>query len=213
MTKEVPFGEVFERLESNNIVSTRSDLAKLLGIGRAAISYIAQKRGTVPPEWERRFEDAGYCWRWVTTGEGPIYNNVSIMAQGKLVVAKRIISGPDGKPTISDRDVEMPMHTQYLQTVGITQVEDIAYFVVQGDSMTPTLNHGDICLVDKSVRGVDAGQYFLVHFSNGIMGIRKIVVIGDQIQVRCDNSDYPPTPYDMQTVTVLGRVVLAMKKM
>ena len=211
--KEVPFDEMFDRLVKNKIVNTRTDLAKLLCIGRAAVSYIAQKRGTTPPEWERRFEDAGYSWRWVATGEGPIYNNVSIMAQGKLVVAKRIMSGPDGKPIVSERDVDMPMHTQYLRSIGFMSDDDPVYFVVQGDSMAPTFVQGDICMIDRGVRNIDASQYFLVRYSNGIMGVRKIVILGDRIEVRCDNPDYPPTPYDQQNIEIIGRVAVVIKKM
>lgn len=211
--KEVAFEEVFDRLERNKIINTKTDLAKLLGLSRAAVTYISQKRGSTPPEWERRFEDAGYSWKWVATGEGPMYNNVSIMAQGKLVVAKRLLTDVNGEVVESARDIEMPMHTQYLRTLGVSSDDDISYFVTQGDSMAPTMDTGDICMVDRSVKNIDGSQYFLLHFANSnILGVRKIAILGETVEIRCDNKDYPPTSYDPQTMTVVGRVVAIIKK-
>jgi hypothetical protein len=211
--REVPFEIVFKRLVDNKIVSSRSDLARLLGFGRAAVTYIASKRGTTPPEWERRFEDAGFCWRWVATGEGPIYNPHSIMTQGKMAVATRIIGLKDGEAVISDRDIDLPLHTNYLRMIGVEPSQRVAYFVIQGDAMAPTLAQGDICLVNLDSTAVDTGQYFLLQFANGIIGVRKMMILGADIMVAHDNPQYPAVPFVGESTVVIGRVLAALKKL
>lgn len=210
--REVPFEQVYNRLVTNKIISSRADLGRLLGIGRAAISYIAQKRVTTPPEWERRFEDAGFCWRWVATGEGPVYNPHSIMTQGKMAIATRIAGYEDGRIVFSERDIDLPLHTNYLRIIGVEADSDIGYFVQQGDSMAPTLNQGDSCIVNLSIKAIDTGLYFLLQFSNGIIGVRKIMIMGADIMVTHDNEKYPAMHFDAENTVVLGRVVSVFKK-
>ena len=205
------FEDVYKRLVDSKIVGSRTELANLLGLGRAAVTHIANKRIIVPDEWERRFEDAGYSWRWVATGEGPIFNAHAISAQGKLCVAKRIVA--DGKGfKLSERDVEIPFHTDYLHMIGISGCDAVNYFTVQGDAMMPTLAQGDICIVDTSVDTVDIGLYYLVQFANGILGVRKVVPSGADLLVTSDNESYEPVVYDEGRISVVGRVAGFLKK-
>lgn len=208
---EVKFDDVFKRLVDNKIVTNRTRLGELLGITRAAVTYIATKRITVPDEWERRFEDAGYSWRWVTTGEGPMFNAYAIMAQGRLCVAKRIVA--DGKGwKLSERDVEIPFHTNYLHMIGISGCDSVNYFTVQGDAMMPTLAQGDICIVDTSVNILDTGSYYLFQFNNGILGVRKVALSGGELLVISDNDTYEPVIYDAEKMNVIGRIAGFLKK-
>ena len=205
------FEDVYKRLVDSKIVGSRTELANLLGLGRAVVTYIANKRIIVPDEWERRFEDAGYSWRWVTTGDGPMFNAHAISAQGKLCVAKRIVA--DGKGfKLSERDVEIPFHTDYLHMIGISGCDAVNYFTVQGDAMMPTLAQGDICIVDTSVDTVDIGLYYLVQFANGILGVRKVVPSGADLLVTSDNESYEPVVYDEEKISVVGRVAGFLKK-
>lgn len=208
---EVKFDDVYKRLTDNKIVGSRTELANLLGLGRAAVTYIANKRVIVPDEWERRFEDAGYAWKWVTTGEGPMFNAHAIMAQGKLCVAKRIVASDSGWK-LSERDIEIPFHTNYLHMIGISGCDAVNYFTVQGDAMMPTLAQGDICVVDTSARVVDTGLYYLIQFANGILGVRKTVLTGNEILVTSDNETYEPVAYDKEKMNIIGRVAGFLKK-
>ncbi len=210
---EVDYSVVFERLLNAKIISTQTDLGKILGVGRAAVSYVAQKRIKTPPEWVRRFEDAGYCWRWVATGEGPMYNPNSIAAQGRLVVAKRIVDFVDGAPIFSDKDMELPLHTNYLKMVGSGDEDTISYFVIQGDGMEPTMRQGDIVLIDASKKIMDTGQYFLFCLGERALGVRKVIIGGQGIELLYDNKQYPSVKFDGNMTSVIGRVVGMMKKM
>lgn len=210
---EADFEIVFNRLRDAKIIMSQTDLGKILGVGRAAVSYVAQKRGKTPPEWVRRFEDAGYCWRWVATGEGPMYNPNSISAQGRLVVANRIQDFADGKAVFSERDMELPLHTNYLNVIGASDTGSVHYFVIQGDSMEPAMKQGDICLVDTSKTTMDTGQYFLFSFGGHALGVRKVIINGNGIELLYDNKEYPTAKFDKGMTSVIGRVVGILKKM
>jgi hypothetical protein len=210
---EINFDTIFDRLKKKNIISSQTELGKILGVGRAAISYVAQKRGKTPPEWVRRFEDAGYCWRWVATGEGPMYNPNYVASQGRLVVANRIIDVKDGELVFSSRDIELPLHISYLSSIGVKFSNTVSYFVVQGDSMDPSLKQGDICLIDKSQKKVDTGQYFLFSFVSGQLGVRKVFINGISVELLFENKSYPNAKFDDSNTQVIGRVVSVFKKM
>ena len=66
---DVPFEDLYRRLFDAGAVNSQTELAKLLKLGRAAISYVS-KKGTVPREWRIRLERAGISWQWAAYGHG-----------------------------------------------------------------------------------------------------------------------------------------------
>ena len=211
----IAYQTIFDRLVQNKIVSTQSELARMLGLGRAGVSWVASKRGTVPDEWERRFEDAGYSWRWVSTGEGPMFNAHQILAQGKLEVVRRITGYKHGAIISGNTaDIEIPLHTNYLSMIGIDkrEVHSVYYYVASGDAMSPLIGDGDICFIDTGNTNPVTSKLYLVAIGEGILEVRRLLLIGADLVLNHINPIYPNVPFNADTMTVTGRVAAVMTK-
>ena len=80
---------------------------------------------------------------------------------------------------------------------------------VQGDSMMPTLNDGDIILVDMNQRNPVPPGVFVLHDSMGLVAKRlEHVPMSDPPHVRIISDNQKYTPYDclLDEVNIVGRV-------
>jgi len=80
---------------------------------------------------------------------------------------------------------------------------------VQGDSMTPTLNDGDVILVDMNQRNPIPPGVFVLHDGMGLVAKRlEHVPMSDPPRVRIisDNHQYSPYECTADEVNIIGRV-------
>ncbi|WP_412507298.1 XRE family transcriptional regulator [Roseovarius sp. SYSU LYC5161] len=80
---------------------------------------------------------------------------------------------------------------------------------VQGDSMTPTLNEGDVVLVDMNRRSPIPSGVFVLHDGMGLVAKRlEHVPMSDPPRVRIisDNHQYSPYECTAEEVNIIGRV-------
>jgi phage repressor protein C with HTH and peptisase S24 domain len=80
---------------------------------------------------------------------------------------------------------------------------------VQGDSMTPTLNDGDVVLVDMNQRNPIPPGVFVLHDGMGLVAKRlEHVPMSDPPRVRIisDNDRYTPYDCTADEVNIIGRV-------
>ena len=80
---------------------------------------------------------------------------------------------------------------------------------VQGDSMTPTLNDGDVILVDMNQRNPIPPGVFVLHDGMGLVAKRlEHVPVSDPPRVRIisDNHQYSPYECTADEVNIIGRV-------
>lgn len=80
---------------------------------------------------------------------------------------------------------------------------------VQGDSMTPTLNEGDVVLVDMNQRTPIPPGVFVLHDGMGLVAKRlEHVPVSDPPRVRIisDNHQYSPYECTAEEVNIVGRV-------
>lgn len=80
---------------------------------------------------------------------------------------------------------------------------------VQGDSMTPTLNDGDVILVDMNQRNPIPPGVFVLHDGMGLVAKRlEHVPMSDPPRVRIisDNGRYTPYECTADEVNIIGRV-------
>lgn len=86
---------------------------------------------------------------------------------------------------------------------------------VQGDSMEPTLMHGDITLIDLEIRSFSGDGLYVISIKDE-RTIRRLQKRLDQISVLSDNRKYEPLHMDIekfeQTVKIEGKVILIGKK-
>jgi phage repressor protein C with HTH and peptisase S24 domain len=80
---------------------------------------------------------------------------------------------------------------------------------VQGDSMMPTLNEGDVILVDMNQRDPTPSGIFVLHDGMGLVAKRlERVPMSDPPRVRIisDNPRYLPYDCTADEVSIIGRV-------
>ena len=79
---------------------------------------------------------------------------------------------------------------------------------VSGDSMRPTLQNGDLILVDTSETQVTDGKIFLLTFKEELL-VKRVFHTSDGILLRSDNRDFPERevlPPDRDQFKIHGRV-------
>jgi phage repressor protein C with HTH and peptisase S24 domain len=79
--------------------------------------------------------------------------------------------------------------------------------VVEGDAMAPTIERGDLIVVDIERDGYDGDAIYLVGRAPAAV-LRRIQRLGDgTLRLSCDNPRYEPEPAAPGETMILGRVV------
>ncbi|UBU75595.1 helix-turn-helix domain-containing protein [Pasteurella multocida] len=87
--------------------------------------------------------------------------------------------------------------------------KDCAMFLVNGDSMYPTLKDGEEIIVDRSKRELDEGKIFVINHQ-GAMWVKKVRFNFNGIDLISDNSIYNPinlTTEEANSLLIIGQVV------
>ncbi|HDR1420569.1 TPA: helix-turn-helix transcriptional regulator [Pasteurella multocida] len=87
--------------------------------------------------------------------------------------------------------------------------KDCAMFLVNGDSMYPTLKDGEEIIVDRSKRELDEGKIFVINHQ-GAMWVKKVRFNFNGIDLISDNSTYNPislTTEEANSLLIIGQVV------
>lgn len=92
--------------------------------------------------------------------------------------------------------------------------DKLAFVSVNGDSMEPTLKHGDQVLVDMSKAHIDGRSVYLIKTDQGLMVKRLASKQPSEIQIHSDNPDYDTVTLtlssddqDASAFAILGKVV------
>lgn len=91
----------------------------------------------------------------------------------------------------------------------------LAFIRVQGDSMAPTLDHGDDILVDESDRVDRLRDGIYVLRRDETLMVKRIAVspMGRDVTIKSDNPAYPEWPgCDLAELEIIGRVIWAGRK-
>jgi len=208
--EEIEFQTVYDRLYTAKVVSSQTELAALLKLGRAAISYIA-KKSYVPREWKTRFERAGLSWDWVAYGDGGKYNSNHLMASGAIVSLQKVIDIKDGTIVKSFEVYEYPVHKTFLAQANIDQ-SNLGYVVQSGSAMLPAAADGDIWIVNMNKTTLDIGCTYVVKVGEtSQIGARLVINtngIDNTVTLGHANSSLPEQVVSMSHVQVIGRCVL-----
>ena len=93
-----------------------------------------------------------------------------------------------------------------------TSPKHLMIFEVDGDSMSPRINHGDSLLVDTSRRDPEDGKVYILRYGNDARVKRVHATPTGGIRLASDNTapeytDDVISPTDMEHLQILGRVV------
>lgn len=95
-----------------------------------------------------------------------------------------------------------------------SQPDQVSIIEVNGDSMAPTLSHGDEILVDRGDAGGRLRDGIYVLRVDDLLIVKRIVInpAPPRLSIRSDNTAYPAwESVDLAAVDVIGRVIWASR--
>jgi phage repressor protein C with HTH and peptisase S24 domain len=232
------FEEVLGRLK--NVSSARSEkhLAEILGVRGQAVTS-ARKRGEIPTGWIIKIgHQFDISLDWIVYGKGPMRRGEERPRSREPfptedyyfvpLLESRVTAGPEGEILYEDIADYYPFKQWWIERLVGKRTErkrDLILIRVRGDSMSPTINQGEVALVDtyEGERiAVRSGHIYLVTMPEGHTAMKRLVVSKDQDRFKLvclsDNTaDYRPFEFEIEPerslkAYVLGRVRWAGKE-
>lgn len=104
----------------------------------------------------------------------------------------------------------MSLEVEWLRrTVAMTEISNLRIITGMGESMSPTIKHGDLLLIDTGVNSVSYDAVYLIAMSTSLL-VKRIQREVSGIRIVSDNPKYKEivVPEDLEErVQILGRVV------
>ncbi|WP_397575854.1 helix-turn-helix transcriptional regulator [Sphingorhabdus sp.] len=213
MTMEEEPRAALERL----ILESGEDFAGLSKLVGRNPAYIQQfiKRGTPKklPETER-----GILARYFGVDETLLgKSSDAAVTSGIRLIPKLAVGASAGAGAIHDGEAlagKIGFDEKWLRRMGLDPAK-LSLIRVDGESMSPTLNHGDDIMVDNraAAQAVRDGIH-VIRLDDMLMVKRLAQRPRGRLSVLSDNPNYPDWPdVDGATVTVIGRVVWAGRRL
>lgn len=225
---------IWQRIKFLLKIDADSRIADVLGISRQSV-YDARDKGKVPPGWLIKIaEKTGASLDWLVFGEGPIYRHekqnlttgiLDTLKEEEYVflplLGSRIVAGPQGEILYEEVEDYYPFKRWWVERLVGRNPENFKHlllFKVVGDSMVPTINPGEVVLVDtrESERlEIKNGKIYVVRRDDGSISLKRVVLSrtekGLQLVCLSDNTLYNPFTIKVELdhpihYYVLGRV-------
>ncbi len=212
--------EIGDRLKELREEMPLSDLANKLGIHKNTMANY--ERGERFPDTKillnllEIFPDTNPTW--LLTGEGS--KNSSEPVQRGFVMFPRyeIEAGAGlGRTVQSEQIVDfVSFKEEWVQNFLRVPRKDLALLSVKGDSMNPTLNDGDMILVDLRSDRIDDSAIYVLEFDDALLVKRIQRKLDGSVVIKSDNQLYEPEVLQKdraETLRVIGRVVWSGRRM
>lgn len=95
----------------------------------------------------------------------------------------------------------------WVESITYTSPELLSWVRARGSSMAPTINDGDMILLDHSERKVQDQDELWAYTVEETRGIKRLRVKGDRYQILSDNPAVPPDEEPIDFVNIVGRVI------
>lgn len=155
---------------------------------------------------------------WLLTGEGS--KNRSEPVQSGFVMFPRYEleagAGP-GRNVQSEQVVDfVSFKEEWVQNFLRVPRENLALLSVKGDSMNPTLNDGDMILVDLRADRIDDSAIYVLEFDDALLVKRIQRKLDGSVVIKSDNHLYEPEVLQKgraEALRIIGRVVWSGRRM
>lgn len=101
---------------------------------------------------------------------------------------------------------------RWLREIAAGDPSQLSIIAVEGDSMEPTLSHGDEIMVDRADAGARLRDGIYVLRRDETLMVKRLAInpAGRTLSIRSDNEAYPSWPdCDPASIQIVGRVVWA----
>lgn len=177
-------------------VETDTALAKALGVAQSVIGGY-NRRNTVPLEQCIKIaERTGVSLDWLILGKGEMQGSTGGAAEFDDADAVWVplydveVSASSGIEVYGERIIQrVPFAKSWLHSEGL-YARHLACLPVHGDSMEPTLQHGDIVLVNHEKTRGDG--VFVIRMGNALRVKRLQWLANGDLRISSDNAIYEP---------------------
>ncbi len=202
------FQDFFGRLKAETEIETQADLARELGVGRAAVS-LAKRKDTVPPRWVLDLSSSfGLNSSWLETGLGyPRSSGHNDPFVSVPKVRARLCAGGGSFETAGQVEGYYSFRSDWLNSRG--KPVDMVLMQVVGNSMEPEIREGDMVLIDQAKTEIYSGGIYAVGVEDTVM-VKRIEKLPGVLVLRSDNQDYSPIHLsgdEIDNVRLIGKVL------
>jgi phage repressor protein C with HTH and peptisase S24 domain len=192
-------------------------VAELAGINRSFVYDIMRGRSEHPnlERLDRVAQVLKVERRWLLHGLGEVEGDSPIIEdpdQAFVAIPSVEVSASMGGGSVVDEEQEgKPYHFQrsWIRYKLRAKPADLRIMHVEGDSMMPTLHHGDIVLVDLARRAPTPPGIFVLHDGMGLVAKRLDHIPNSEpprVRIISDNPLYSPYEGTAEEVNIIGRI-------
>lgn len=189
-------------------------IANLVGVSRDQLLKWTQTDFPSEIRLKKLAEALGVSVRWLAVGDGKPNDGRVEVIDGNADDEYVRITAMRGKEIPPELTMvrTLEIDPEYLkQCCPRSDPKNLAIFTVSGDSMSPTLPHGSVVLVDLSVHSLVTDSLYVVGYGDFVSVKRLQGLPGNQMTVINDNPLYPPITIDLKEegidFKIYGRVV------
>lgn len=207
--------ERFKEFQLENNLPNK-EIAKRIGFSEEYISQILNNKREITVDVLVGLKDSfglssdeilyGYSSKSIKA----IKPKISRELQNEFVIIPQIsgrISAGGGLVPVDNVEMRIAFRKDWIQSKGSPQ--NMSLIHVSGDSMEPTLESGDIVLIDHNRNYVDPnGGIYAVVIQEEIMVKRlQMVYPSNRIRIISDNAKYEPMEVEFELLKINGKVV------
>ncbi len=214
----IRFDDFFERLKKATGIDTQMALAEALGINRSAVTQ-AKNRDAVPQKWVLRLARRyAVSADWLEFGTGEIHKKSPAVSKqipttpfGEIVevpkVAATVSAGGGSYENTAFPIATHPFPRQWLSKMG--NPNSMVFMDVVGNSMEPSINDGDMVLIDQSGTAISPHSVYAVGYEETLY-IKRVEQRQHTVILHSDNPDYSDIEIhgdELNSFRVVGKVI------
>jgi phage repressor protein C with HTH and peptisase S24 domain len=210
------FDSFMKRLREATTISSQANLAKVLGISRAAITQ-AKKNDSIPIKWITELSRLfNVNPDWLAKGTGPkilSQNNYHEIFHQVPKVKARLSAGGGSFETEPEIEEFYSFRKDWLSKKG--QPKDMVLMDIFGNSMEPELKDGDTVLIDQSQKAVLAGAIYAVGLADTIV-VKRLEKRPKELVLLSENERYPTMRFrdeEMNSIRIIGKVIWVCREL
>ncbi len=201
---------------------SQSELARRVGISQASIYHLVSGGGQGSKHLHRIARELGTTMAYLegeiddpTEGAVPIARSDDGVDQLDLVSVQQIDMAYGLGATFVDQPINVEVlrfPRAFIEAITASSPALLTWTRGRGDSMEPTINDGDLVLIDRSQRTVVEQDAMWAYTVGDLGAIKRLRIKGDRVVIHSDNQSVRPDEEPIEGLNIVGRVIFVGKR-